>query len=145
MKMHVPPSPVMRTATVRDRIPFCTSVEQRIVAFVAVALLAALIAPVAASFHLMGAVVVVLTCLAAFPSLLSADVRGRFAAGTAIAVAWVLHIGPPPLSNAADLLLGLIGQGIAITLGLGLLMRYPPADASAVRARRAQASVASAR
>ena len=78
-------------------------------------------------------------------ALLTTAVRGRFGAGAAIAVAWVLLIGPPPLSNTADLVLGLMGQGIAIALGLGLLMRYPPADASAVRAGGAQAPVAYAR
>jgi hypothetical protein len=42
---------------------------------------------------------------------------------SAIVIAWVLIMGSPPLPDKIDLLVGLVGQGLAVGLGVWLLLR----------------------
>jgi hypothetical protein len=48
----------------------------------------------------------------------------RNSVGGAIVIAWVLIVGPPPLPDKIDLLVGLIGQGLAVGLGVWLLLCF---------------------
>jgi hypothetical protein len=56
-------------------------------------------------------------------ALLAAEVRHRYTMAIALGVAWVVIMGPPPLPDRMDLVLGLLGQGVALALGLWVLMR----------------------
>jgi hypothetical protein len=59
-------------------------------------------------------------------ALLATQVRGRAAFAAALAVAWVLIVGPPPLPDRIDLMIGLACQGLAIGLLLVVLLRSSP-------------------
>jgi len=101
--------------------------------WLAVLNLAALRSPVAPSAYVAAPVLWML-------ALLAGEVRGRYSVGGAIVIAWVLIMGPPPLPDKIDLLVGLIGQGLAVGLGVWLLLRsaastdkvYPHSVAGAV-------------
>jgi hypothetical protein len=79
--------------------------------------LAALRSPVAPSAYVAGPVLWML-------ALLAGEVRGRYSVGGAIVIAWVLIVGPPPLPDKIDLLVGLIGQGLAVGFGVWLLLCF---------------------
>jgi hypothetical protein len=56
-------------------------------------------------------------------ALLAAEVRGRYSVAIALGAAWVVIMGPPPLPLKLDLVFGLLGQGLALALGIWVLMR----------------------
>jgi alpha-1,2-mannosyltransferase len=56
-------------------------------------------------------------------ALLAAEVRGRYSVAIALGAAWVVIMGPPPLPEKLDLVFGLLGQGVALALGIWMLMR----------------------
>jgi hypothetical protein len=78
--------------------------------------LAALRSPVAPSAYVTGPMLWLL-------ALLAPEVKGGYARAIALAAAWLLIMGPPPLPARADLLVGLLGQALAIALGVWLLVR----------------------
>jgi len=80
--------------------------------------LAALRSPVAPSAYVTAPVLWMLV-------LLAGEVRGRYSVGGAIVIAWVLIAGPPPLPDRIDLLVALLGQMLAVALGVWLLLRSP--------------------
>jgi hypothetical protein len=88
-------------------------------AWLALVNLAALRSPVAPSAYV---TVPMLWSLA----LLAAEVRGRYSIAIALGAAWVVIMGPPPLPQTLDLVFGLIGQGLALALGIWVLMRFRP-------------------
>ena len=59
-------------------------------------------------------------------ALLAAEVRHRYSMAIALGVMWVLIVGPPPLPDRIDLVLVLLGQGVALALGICVLMRARP-------------------
>ena len=86
--------------------------------------LAALRTPVAPSAYVTAPVLWLLP-------LAAAEISGRYALGIALAVARALIMGPPPLPDALDLVIGLISQGVVLALCLWLLLRTrPPATES---------------
>lgn len=101
--------------------------ERRIQAMVWLALLnlAALRSPVAPSAY---ATAPLLWLLA----LLAAEIEGRYSMGTALAVAWVVIMGAPPLSDKIDLVVGLAGQILMLALGIWILLRTQSTPAPAV-------------
>jgi hypothetical protein len=56
-------------------------------------------------------------------ALLAAEVRGKYSVAIALGAAWVVIMGPPPLPQKLDLVFGLLGQGLALALGIWVLMR----------------------
>jgi hypothetical protein len=52
--------------------------------------------------------------------------------GTALAVAWVVIMGAPPLSDKIDLVVGLAGQILMLALGIWILLRTQSTPAPAV-------------
>src|SRR5207247_1845157 len=78
--------------------------------------LAALRSPVAPSAYVAAPVLWML-------ALLAGEVRGRYSSGAAIVIAWALIMGPPPLPDRIDLLAGLLGQGLAVALGVWVVLR----------------------
>jgi hypothetical protein len=56
-------------------------------------------------------------------ALLAPEVRGRYSVAIALGAAWVVIMGPPPLPEKLDLVFGLLGQGLALALGIWVLMR----------------------
>jgi hypothetical protein len=85
-------------------------------AWLALLNLAALRSPVAPSAYVTAPMLWLL-------ALLAAEVRHRYTMAIALGVAWVVIMGPPPLPDRMDLVLGLLGQGVALALGLWVLMR----------------------
>jgi alpha-1,2-mannosyltransferase len=78
--------------------------------------LAALRSPVAPSAYVTGPMLWLL-------ALLAPEVKGRYPRAIALVVGWVLIMGPPPLPDRADLLVGLAGQALALALGVWVLAR----------------------
>jgi hypothetical protein len=58
--------------------------------------------------------------------LLAAEVRGRYSIGIALGLGWILIMGPPPLPDRVDVVVGLLGQGAALGLGSWVLLRSQP-------------------
>lgn len=56
-------------------------------------------------------------------ALLAGDVRGRYTRAIALAMVWLVIMGPPPLPDRADLMVGLFGQALALALGVWVLTR----------------------
>jgi len=94
-----------------------------VLGFLALLNLAALRCPVAPSAYVAAPMLWML-------ALMADAVRGRTATGIGLGVAWALLMGPPPLPTTADVLMGLLGQGLAIALGVGVLMQSPRTDPS---------------
>jgi glycosyl transferase family 87 len=88
-------------------------------AWLALLNLAALRSPVAPSAYVTGPMLWLL-------ALLAAEVRHRYSMAIALGVMWVLIVGPPPLPDRIDLVLVLLGQGVALALGICVLMRARP-------------------
>jgi alpha-1,2-mannosyltransferase len=88
------------------------------IAWLALLNLAALRSPVAPSAYVTAPMLWVL-------ALLAAEVRHRYTMAIAIGAAWVVIMGPPPLPDKIDLVSGLLGQGVALALGIWMLMRSP--------------------
>jgi hypothetical protein len=78
--------------------------------------LAALRSPVAPSAYVTGPMLWLL-------ALLAPEVKGRYPRAIALAVGWALIMGPPPLPDRADLLVGLVGQALAFALCVWALVR----------------------
>jgi hypothetical protein len=99
--------------------------ERRIQAMVWLALLnlAALRSPVAPSAY---ATAPLLWLLA----LLAVEIEGRYWMGTALAAAWVVMMGAPPLSDKIDLVVGLAGQALMLAFGIWILLS-PAVDGGA--------------
>jgi hypothetical protein len=92
--------------------------EKRIQALVWLGLvnLAAMRSPVAPSAYVTGPMLWLL-------ALLAPEVKGSHPRAIALAVAWVLIMGPSPLPDQADLVVGLTGQAIALALAMWVLVR----------------------
>lgn len=88
-------------------------------AWLALLNLAALRSPVAPSAYVTGPMLWLL-------ALLAAEVRHRYSMAIALGVMWVVIVGPPPLPDRIDLVLVLLGQGVALALGICVLMRARP-------------------
>jgi hypothetical protein len=56
-------------------------------------------------------------------ALLAGDVRGRYTRAIALAMVWLVIMGPPPLPGRADLMVGLFGQALALALGVWVVTR----------------------
>ena len=67
-------------------------------------------------------------------ALLAAEVRHRYSMAVTLGVMWVVIMGPPPLPDRIDLVLVLLGQAVALALGIWMLMRSP----ATIGARRLQ-------
>lgn len=78
--------------------------------------LAALRSPVAPSAYVTGPTLWLL-------ALLAPEVKSRYSRGIALAAVWLLIMGPPPLPDRVDLLVGLVGQALALALGVWVLVR----------------------
>jgi len=87
-------------------------------AWLALLNLAALRSPVAPSAYVTGPILWLL-------ALLAAEVRHRYSMAIALGVMWVVIMGPPPLPDRIDLVLVLLCQGVALALGIWMLMRSP--------------------
>jgi hypothetical protein len=60
-------------------------------------------------------------------SLLAGEIRGRVALGAALAFAWLLLSGTPPLPDRVDLGVNLVAQGLLMALSLWVALRGSPA------------------
>jgi len=100
----------------RLRVP-----DRRVQAMVWIALLnlAALRSPVAPSAYVTAPVLWLLP-------LLAAEIKGRYSLAIALTVAWMVTMGPPPLTDRTDLIVNLIGQAFVLVLGLWVLSRAGP-------------------
>jgi hypothetical protein len=78
--------------------------------------LAALRSPEAPSAYVLAPVLWLLV-------LLAPQVRGRRGIAAALVVAWVLVVGPPPLPDRVDLIVGLILQSFAVALCVSAALR----------------------
>jgi hypothetical protein len=77
--------------------------------------LAALRSPVAPSAYVTAPMLWLL-------ALLAADVGHRYSIAIALGAAWALIMGPPPLPDRMDLVVVLLGQAVALALGIWILM-----------------------
>jgi hypothetical protein len=90
----------------------------RVMAWLALLNLAALRSPVAPSAYVTAPMLWLL-------ALLAAEVRHRYSLAVALGAAWAVIMGPPPLPDRIDLVLVLLGEGVALALGIWMLMRSP--------------------
>ena len=51
-------------------------------------------------------------------ALLAAEVRHRYSMAMTLGAVWVVIMGPPPLPVRIDMVLVLLGQGLALALGI---------------------------
>jgi Glycosyltransferase family 87 len=91
----------------------------QVIVWLALLNLAALRSPVAPSAYVTAPMLWLL-------ALLAGEVRHRYTMAIAIGAAWVVIMGPPPLPDRLDLVLVLLGQGVALALGIWVLMRSLP-------------------
>jgi hypothetical protein len=56
-------------------------------------------------------------------ALLAAEVRYRYWIAITLGVVWVVIMGPPPLPGRIDVRVALLGHGLALALGIWVLMR----------------------
>jgi hypothetical protein len=84
--------------------------------------LAALRSPIAPSAYVLAPVLWVL-------ALLATEIRGRRALVAALAAGWIVVVGPPPLPDRADLIVGLACQAVVIALSVGAVWWPRPPEA----------------
>ena len=59
-------------------------------------------------------------------ALLAADVRGRYGMAIALAVVWMLIMGPPPLPDRVDLVVAMLGQALTVAINVWALLHFGP-------------------
>jgi alpha-1,2-mannosyltransferase len=91
--------------------------------------LAALRSPVAPSAYVTGPMLWLL-------ALLAPEIKGSYPRAIALTVSWFLIMGPPPLPDRADLVVGLVGQALALALGIWVLVRRHEASVAHVVATK---------